>query len=46
MTKVAINLIFLKISTDNCKEIMSWLYDNNLVVVGPKDDKVRPTTLP
>jgi len=37
---------FRKILSENCKEITSSLYDNNLAVVAPSSYKARPTTLP
>jgi len=37
---------FLKILSKNREEIMSSLYDNNLAVLGPNSNKVRPITLP
>jgi len=37
---------FLKILSENCEEIMLSVYDNNLAVLGPNFNKVRPTTLP
>jgi len=31
---------------ENCEEIMSSLYDNNLAVLAPNSYRVKPTTLP
>ena len=37
---------FRQILSENYEEITSLLYDNNLAVLGPNSDKVKPTTLP